>query len=411
MNGKLKKSLINLALILAGLTVALVFLEIGLRFTPYRELLLRDRHIRHYYQFDPVKGFDIRPNVGKIRTSVDIPAVEYDIWSNELGCFDEPYRGEADLILLVGDSFTHRYAPFEDKWGTQIEKLLHYRVLKCGVSGYGTRQEFLKAQEIITRINKSPRLIIVAYFWNDLGDDYAFPSLTVIDGFLVPSQKYKDQNGRLLDLKTLDREYSFWDKLAGTYPLSRWALASYFLDQHLISLNLINDSLAKLFPTKSIYADPLYFIAFSQEPWVKDLWTKQEKSLLAFKKLAAGQGAELLVVLIPTNTQVYPFLTGGRQIDLERPNRILGDFLRREQIRCLDLLPLFRQYADQSPRQQLSSEKDLYWRSNSHWSLKGERLAGLLVARCILENNLVQVANRGEKLREIEEKLKNLAAP
>jgi hypothetical protein len=113
------------------------------------------------------------------------------------------------------------------------------------------------------------------------------------------------------------------------------------------------------------------------------------------------------VVLIPTNTQVYPFLTGGRQIDLERPNRILGGFLQKEQIRYLDLLPSFRKYADETPRKRLDSKKDLYWRSNSHFSIKGERLAGLLVSREILKDNLVQVADRDRRLKEIEEKLNN----
>jgi hypothetical protein len=42
-------------------------------------------------------------------------AVECDIWSNELGCFDGPYRGENDLILLVGDSSTHSYAGWKGK--------------------------------------------------------------------------------------------------------------------------------------------------------------------------------------------------------------------------------------------------------------------------------------------------------
>lgn len=112
------------------------------------------------------------------------------------------------------------------------------------------------------------------------------------------------------------------------------------------------------------------------------------------------------MVLIPTNTQVYPFLTGGRKIDLERPNRILSAYLRKEQIRYLDLLPFFRKYADQTPRPYLDSDHDLYWRANSHFSLKGERLASLLVARDVLEHNLVQVPDREQKLQEIEEKLK-----
>ena len=404
----MKKFLTNLGLILAGLAAALVFTEVVLRFTPYRNLLLRDRHIRYYYQTDAAKGFDIRPNVGKIRTSVDNHAVEYDIWSNELGCFDEPYRGENDLILLVGDSFTHSYAPFQDKWGTQIEKLLNYRVLKCGVNGYGTRQELLKAREIIARIHQSPRLIIVGYFWNDLADDYAFPNLTVVDGFLVSSQRYKDQKtGRLLNPAALEKQYTFWDRLAGDYPLSFWDMTNYFLDQHLILVNLLNDARMRLLPPPGSYTNPSSFLVFSQEPWVAKAWAAHEENLKAFKELATAQGAELLIVLIPTNIQVYPFLAGEPNLDLERPNRILGDFLRQERIRYLDLLPLFRQYADQSPRKFLSPDRDLYWRSNSHWSVKGEHLAGLLVSRNILENNLVRVANREGKLKEIAEELKN----
>ncbi len=175
---RLSRWALHAGLILLSVMAVMVLLETALRFTPYRHLLTRDRHLRYYYQSDLEKGFDIAPNVKGKRMSVD-NRVEFEVWSNELGCFDEPYRGEPDYLLLVGDSFTHSYAPFPDKWGTQIEKLLNYRVLKCGVSGYGTKQELLKATEIIARVRHQPRLIIVGYFWNDLSDDYSFPSLTV----------------------------------------------------------------------------------------------------------------------------------------------------------------------------------------------------------------------------------------
>jgi len=241
---------------------------------------------------------------------------------------------------------------------------------------------------------------------NDLNDDYTFPSLTVVDGFLVVcDQKYRDPKTNQLNLAVLEKHYTLWDKLTGNYPLTFWNLVTYYFDNHLILVNLINDASIRLFPSKFYYTNPLNFIAFSQEPWVENAWVRHKENLKAFKELAAAQGAELLIVLIPTNTQVYPFLTAGRQIDLERPNRILGDFFRQEQIHYLDLLPFFRKYADQTPRQYLSSDKDLYWRANSHFSLKGERLTSLLVSRCILENNLVQVPDREKKLKDIEDKL------
>jgi hypothetical protein len=404
---RLSRWALNAGLILLSVLAVLVLLETALRFTPYRYLLTRDRHLRYYYQADLVKGFDIVPNVSGKRLSVD-NRVEFEVWSNELGCFDQPYRNEPDYLLLVGDSFTHSYAPFPDKWGTQIEKLLNYRVLKCGVSGYGTKQELLKAAEIIARVRHQPRLIIVGYFWNDLSDDYSFPILTVIDGFLVNSTRYKDPQTGKLSKDELEKPYTFWEKwFSGTYPLSFGEMTRYYLDQHLIVMNLINDALVRYFPgKKNAFADSNKFLAFQDEqPWVREIWDRHLENLAAFKDLAAANRARLLVVLIPTNTQVYPFLAPHSGIDLERPNRILGRFLKAQGIDYLDLLPLMKTYADQQPRPSLNPDKDLYWRQNSHWSIRGEHLVGLLVSRYILEHRLIQVPDGAARLKAIEDKL------
>ena len=386
-------------------------LETALRFTPYRYLLTRDRHLRYYYQADLAKGFDIAPNVKGKRLSVD-NRVEFEIWSNELGCFDRPYRGESDYVLLVGDSFTHSFAPFPDKWGTQIEKLLHYRVLKCGVTGYGTKQELLKAAEIIARVRHRPRLIIVGYFWNDLSDDYSFPSLTVIDGFLVDATRYKDPNTNQLSKEKLEKQYTFWDRwFSGAYPLSFGEKIRFYLDQHLIIVNLINDAAVRIFPgKKNAFGESNKFLAFQDmQPWSREVWKRHLENLAAFKDLAAANGARLLVVLIPTNTQVYPFLEAHQGLDLERPNRIMGGFLKSQAIDYLDLLPLMRTYADQQPRPSLNPDKDLYWRHNSHWSIRGEHLVGLLVSRYILEHRLVQVPDREARLEKHRREIGRLA--
>jgi hypothetical protein len=397
----------NAGLILLSVIAVIILLETALRFTPYRYLLTRDRHLRYYYQADLEKGFDIAPNVTGKRLSVD-NRVEFPIWSNELGCFDEPYRHEPDYLLLVGDSFTHSFAPFPDKWGTRIEKLLGWRVLKCGVSGYGTKQELLKAAEIVARVRHQPRLIIVGYFWNDLSDDYSFPSLTVIDGFLVVSTRYKDPETGKLSKDRLEKKYSAWEKwFSGAYPLSFGEMIRYYLDQHLIVMNLINDALVRFSPGKgNAFADSNKFLVFQDEqPWAREVWKRHLENLAAFKDLAAANGARLLVVLIPTNTQVYPFLAAHQGIDLERPNQILGRFLKAQGIDYLDLLPLMRNYADPQPRPSLNPDKDLYWQHNSHWSIRGEHLAGLLVSRYILEHRLVQTPDREARLKNIQEKL------
>jgi hypothetical protein len=396
----------NLALALASMIACLLVFETALRFTSYKNLLNKDQYLRYYYQADPEKGFDIRPNVAKIRLSVDHGAVQYDIWSNELGCYDRPYNGEKDLVLLVGDSFTHSYAPFENKWGTQIESLLHYRVLKCGVSGYGTRQEYFKARDVIAKTGTRPNLVVVGYFLNDLADDYSFPSLMVIDGFLVPTHKYQHLVKANADP---GRTYNLWKKLRGDHPLSLMDLAKYHLGRHSILSNLMDEVWARLFPQRYSFPLPNSFLAFQDEPWIKEkgVWENHQANLKHFQELAQDNGSQLLVVLIPANTQVYPFLVDWGKFDAERPNRILGKFFQEEKINYLDLLPLFKQYADQTPRPGLSSDRDLYWAHNSHFSLKGERLAALLVARHILEHDLLKVEEKDSKLVYIREQLKN----
>lgn len=405
-SSRLKSWALNLGLIALSLLVALTCLEIALRFTSYKYLLTRDRHLRYYYQADLVDGYDIKPNVKSITVSVD-NRIEYRIWSNALGCFDKPYHGEKQFILLVGDSFTHSFAPFHDTWGAQIEKLLHYRVLKCGVTGYGTHQELDKAKKIIRLVKNRPRLIIVGYFWNDLYDDYHFPNLTVVDGFLMPAGPFKDPKTRKLLPEKLAQKYTFREKLfSGTYPLSWWEMIRGFLDQHLISVNLLDDAGMRLFPGKQIdYAISTKWLAFEPESKNQEVWQKNFQNLMAFKTLAAANQANLLIVVIPTNLQVYPFLAPHPGLDLERPNRILTGFLKAQGIDYLDLLPLMRTYADETPRPGLRPDKDLYWEHNSHWSIKGEHLVGLLVSRYILEHNLVHVPDREACLQEIAAKL------
>ena len=82
-------------------------------------------------------------------------------------------------ILLLGDSMTWAYVPFEQAFGTLVERLIGVRVLKCGVPGYGPRHERHKLEQVVNQVGR-PRVIIVQYFvGNDLTDDYVYPHATV----------------------------------------------------------------------------------------------------------------------------------------------------------------------------------------------------------------------------------------
>ena len=84
-------------------------------------------------------------------------------------------------------------------------------------------------------------------------NDFSFPDLTVVDGFLVESAKYKDPKTNQLSKEQLEKRYTLWDRwFSGAYPLSFGEMIRYYLDQHLIVMNLINDAFVRVFPEKQI---------------------------------------------------------------------------------------------------------------------------------------------------------------
>ncbi|MGO9620569.1 MAG: hypothetical protein ACLPT6_04095 [Desulfobaccales bacterium] len=400
----IKNKILNAGLILFSVVLVIILLEMILRFTHYNMLITKYEEFRYYYTADLNKGYDIKPNVGKFQSNVD-EEVYFPIWSNTLGCFDEPYKGESDYILLLGDSFVHGHAPFADKWGSQLEKLLGYRVLKCGVDSYGTKQEFLKGKEIIKMTKKSPRLIVVGYFWPNLDRDYIFPNQTVIDGYLVNQNELKDvKTGEMVSRRNLEEKFGFFS----TGPLIK--IKNFIKRESIIGrfiISAVKDNI--MGPAENnIYNNvPIAFLDF---PWIENAWQDHFKNIQLIQSLAAQNGAQLLIVIIPTREQVYPFLFGWKsaRLDPQGPNKKLIAFFNRTGIGYMDLLPLFEKYADQRPRKFLSSSKDLYWRYDGHWNIKGNHLVGLLVAKYILENNLIPIIHKDEKLILINQKLQEL---
>ena len=201
MKNGIDKFIVNISLAVISILIILTLTEIGLRMTSYKNMLPVQQlnPFRNYLKADPAKGFDIVENAPPSIAYAD--SLAYSIWSNELGCFDRPYSEEKEISILVGDSFTFAFAPFENKWGTRAETLLGLRILKCGVGGYGTKQAMLKASSVISRINRPPKMIVLGYFINDLEDDFLFPNATVIDGYPVRTKEIKDMDTGALEVR------------------------------------------------------------------------------------------------------------------------------------------------------------------------------------------------------------------
>ncbi|MGE0612978.1 MAG: SGNH/GDSL hydrolase family protein [Hyphomicrobiales bacterium] len=167
----------------AVLAVLLVLVDLGLRLTPFdyaRQPAIDNPH--NYMVADAELGVTHARNFPRGR-QFRFRGPAYEVWTNELGCFDEPaILTGAPYIVAIGDSFTWGYNPLETKWASRIEKTSGVRVLKCGMNGTGTRHQIIRLKRILAALPYPPALVIHLYDTTDVNDDFTFPSETVIAG-------------------------------------------------------------------------------------------------------------------------------------------------------------------------------------------------------------------------------------
>ena len=418
MKNKIKRWLTNVSLIFFSIFISILALEMLLHLINYNNLSKPSSGLSHPSD----KPFMIvHPNYGRILLP-NFPENEFyfsdskhSIWSNNIGCFDVPFDFSSPPdIYLAGDSFTWGYVPFKKKYGTLMESYTGLNVIKAGVGGTGTLNQYYKARYILKKTGL-PRLLVVGYFiHNDANDDNDFifkKSKSQID-FEVSTLANPDYE---IPRKEIDSiiEYS---KRYGTNKLPASPFLQqikHFFFQHSIlwhiakkpvkdflhkSLNLANNvHLQSIVMDKNKNHDSFLID--------REKYNNNFNSINRFKSFCNNNDIKLLFVLFPSKEQVYPFLSSKTELELEAPNRFLKDFFKKENIVFVDLLPMFKQKANLVPRKHLDSKKDFYWKYDGHWNEKGNLFAGLLISKYILESNLIDIENKDDKLEFIHNKL------
>lgn len=327
--------------------IILLFLVEGvIHSTRLKYKILPPLEPRGYSVRDPEAGYDIAPNFATSTHSFF--DISYPVWSNELGCFDTPYRKEAPLIHLTGDSFSWGWTPFEHKWAKVIERELGIRVLNCGVNGYGTKQQLIKSRKILNSLDESPSIIIVGYLGaNDPTDDSIFPNYSVLNGYRVRSQSIEREESAISSLK-------------------QW------LSANSVTYNVFKSKLyAPILRIARGGGDP----AVSEKAHIEDhVYEEHLENVFGFRVLAEEKGSKLVFVLIPAKSEV----AGG-----EAPmNDRLKPYLEEAEIAYIDLLPEMKASFDGGGR--------LYWEYDGHWNEAGNELAGKIVSERLMSEGFIQ---------------------
>lgn len=401
----------NLMLVLISCGMVFIIFELALRVFPGTIYGRKYDFPKGYFQNDPQAGFDITPN---FEPKLDYSAEEpYLIWSNELGCFDRPYADGMPYILLAGDSYTWGAAPYEKKYGTVLENTLGFRVLKCGVEGYGTQQCLMKIKKILACTRVRPPLIVLGYcLRNDLEDDYTFPAMTVVRGYRVESCKvtnYTTWEKHEIRADILERMVRDFEAVEVNDSLSARIMSWGFRPVGIrLFFQIKIDSMQGWIENHFERTDIPIYDALSINPDLEHAWQEHCKTLQDISLLARKMDAKLLVVLIPSKEYIYTDSHDAVYRMHEWTAR-LADYFQKNDIAYMDLAASLVQYTDQSSWAERDPRKDIYWVHDGHFNVRGNRLAGLLIAQYILKNGLFNSTETDKIVDRIQQELKTLA--
>lgn len=382
--------LTRLGLVLLGLVMGFLSLELIFRWVypdPSPKL------VNQALQFHDTYGIAFTPNTAGWNTSLRGEYSTY-ITINSKGLRGEAhdYAKEENTfrILVLGDSFTSALqVPDEVLFTTLLEEQLNrlntdtkIELINAGVVRYGTTNQLTYFTH--EGHNYQPDLVLLMFFTgNDILDNISPAHYKLEDDELVPIDFVYNPN---FGTPPWEQGNSFFRKTRN-YLYTHSRLYSVMVEVVMYALIQQSPQLLDWFQSVGFTeaARPIMnsgnIYSFLQPP--AEAWTMTEALLVALQEQVQAQGSQLLVVIIPDETEVdvekwetlftaYPDLFDKTQADDDKPTHRLGRVLEQRAIPYLQLRPQFEAY-------QQKNHEPLYYKYDGHWTVAGHRLTAQLI--------------------------------
>lgn len=356
----------NLLLALASIAVTLAGFEVALRcFLPQKLY----RFPAGLFRNDPDLVFALNPGFQGMLAN---PEYRTHVRIDDLGLRGPdigPASRESMRLLGLGDSFVSAFNVEEAETFLAVAGAALGRgtagrrveVINAGTPNYGTWHELRVLRKLAPRLEPDAAVLCV-YVGNDLENNLN-PQEARVEGGLLVERRHRP--GIL------------------PYPLRSWLQRNSMT--YVFLWNAWNQIRPWFGRTET---DPLRadkdLVSIEAPGYVEEGYRVSGDLLRQVREEAARRGMPLLVVLIPTEFQVYPerFARMLRQrgenplrFDLELPSRRWKDLAREAGLPLLDLLPIFRSHA---------SGPYLYMTLDGHLTVEGNRVAGEAIAAALL---------------------------
>lgn len=376
-----KKSVTNLLLVIAGSVFALVIVELGVRSLDlYR--FPTDRFVEPH----PELGWAHIPNkegywaIGKDRVHIKI---------NSKGLRDREYAYEKQegvfRVLVLGDSFTEGFqVPLGDTFSKRLEYELNKRrsgfeVINAGFAGVGTDYELLFFKREGYKYH--PDLVLVAFFQNDVYDNYKSRAVINRAGSGVAYEK----RGFIEDFrKFLAARSCAYNYFGYVIPAQMPWVARVLMNLGFLSFQPIDEA-------QQLGQQGYIVLAKEYGPEWREAWSVTQIMISELKEEAERHGSNAALVSIPFREQVidseetsaFPDLATRRLAwDMEKPDKILEGLLADIGLPFFPLLHPFRKAEEES---------DLYYVNDGHWNVQGHHLAAVLIYDWLVRESLVPV--------------------
>jgi hypothetical protein len=234
-------------------------------------------HPARILQFDPVRGWSLRPNADDF--TVDKP-----VHVNAAGFRDRDFPltrtpGTA-RIACIGDSYTYGWGVrLEESYPKQLERCLSSKMrveaLNFGVMGYNADQDLETLRK--SAVLYAPDLVLYGFYWDDL----------------LPVRA-----------ELLDRA-GFEARMGGDDSGPSWAHRALRNSRALFfTVDRARALSARLTPRRSRFFECFNAVLSGEDKAIADLWEGEARAICDMRDAATRAGARFAVVLFPLEAQV-----------------------------------------------------------------------------------------------------------
>jgi hypothetical protein len=339
-----KSILMNGLLVAASVFTGLMISELAVRVLAPQRLI----SIRPIYEPDPDLVFKLRENY---RARYSQPEFEIYEQTNSIGLRDReigPKQPGTYRILGLGDSFSYSNSVnLEQTYFKQVEACLttsgseEVEVINAAVPAYTPIQElrYLKKYGILL----NPDAVILGFY---AGNDFE-GSEELFDSLGNPTVRVVDGRLRFAETFPLER-YTIQDR----WRNATYSLRAFFSSKsHLYALLLDRFSEALWQLGLRNNPPPPDFCAREYPPHTQRGWEETQQLLMGFKTFCEQRDIRLIVLALPTQYQVdeelwehhfSAFQLDPALYDLDKPQRLLMEFCRGNEIEYVDVLETMR---------------------------------------------------------------------